>query len=269
MPLVLCAVWDNLARSVIFTGFATLGNSIIRRMRCLDLTLDSPAENLALDETLLLAAEASVEGKIIANGAGSEVASDAAQTATDRELVRLWEPRDPLVVVGRSTNVGVEVNEAACRERNIPILRRSSGGAAIVAGPGCLMYAVILSYERRPHLRFIDQIHAFVLESLVQELSKQLPGVARQGISDLAWHGKKFSGNSVRCKREHVLYHGTLLYDFPLALVTELLNMPPRQPDYRAGRSHSDFLTNVPLSAATLRYVVRNAFDAHDDARKG
>ena len=50
--------------------------------------------------------------------------------------------------------------------QRIPILRRSSGGAAIVAGPGCLMYAVVLSYEARPELRDISRAHAFVLDRL-------------------------------------------------------------------------------------------------------
>ena len=38
-----------------------------------------------------------------------------------------------------ATGVEVEVDTQACRGRGIPILRRASGGAAIVGGPGCLM----------------------------------------------------------------------------------------------------------------------------------
>ncbi len=39
-------------------------------------------------------------------------------------------------------------------ELGIPVLRRASGGAAIVIGPGCLMYALVLSYELRPSLAY-------------------------------------------------------------------------------------------------------------------
>jgi lipoate-protein ligase A len=32
--------------------------------------------------------------------------------------------------------------------------------------------------------------------------------------------------------------------------------MPPRQPDYRAGRSHHEFLMNLPLKPADLKCVL-------------
>jgi lipoate-protein ligase A len=160
--------------------------------------------------------------------------------------------------------VAVEVNEAACRERGIPILRRSSGGAAIVTGPGCLMYAVVLDLQRRPHLRAIDEAHRFVLGKMQAALSRLLSGIAPQGTSDLALTDRKFSGNSLRVKREHVLYHGTLLYDFPLHLVGELLSAPPRQPDYRRSRSHATFLTNLPVRREELLQALMDAWRARE-----
>jgi lipoate---protein ligase len=72
----------------------------------------------------------------------------------------------------------------------------------------------------------------------------------------------KFSGNSARCRRDHLLYHGTLLYGFPLPLIERCLKMPPRVPDYRGGRPHSGFVTNLPLSAGTIRRALVDAWDA-------
>ncbi|HJT30886.1 MAG TPA: hypothetical protein VJ783_02385, partial [Pirellulales bacterium] len=88
-------------------------------MHLLELTLPTPAENLALDEALLDEAE-----QHAAAGTG--------------ECLRLWEPAHRLVVVGRSSCVSTEVRTDFCRRQGLPILRRSSGGAAIVSGPGCL-----------------------------------------------------------------------------------------------------------------------------------
>jgi lipoate-protein ligase A len=208
-------------------------------MQLLDLTLGTPAENLALDEALL----------------------DAAQAGECGEVLRLWESPQPLVVVGRASEVAVEVNLDVCRQREIPVLRRTSGGAAVVAGPGCLLYAVVLSYELRPELRMIDQAHRFVLETIAGGLKSCVPTVARRGISDLTVDGRmKCSGNSLRASRSHVLYHGTLLYDFPLALVGQLLLTPPRQPDYREQRAHGDFVANLPMSVSELRRAVTNVW---------
>ncbi len=181
-------------------------------MELFDVTLGTPAENLALDEALL---------------------DEAEESAAGSECLRLWEADRPLVVVGRNSVVEDEVDVAACHAAGIPILRRSSGGCAIVAGPGCLMYAVVLSYQLRPELRMLDEAHRFVLETTLAALRPLASSVGRQGTSDLTLNDVKFSGNSLRCRRRALLYHGTLLYDFPLELVSQYLKMPPRQPDYR------------------------------------
>lgn len=82
------------------------------------------------------------------------------------------------------------------------------------------------------------------------------------GLSDLGYEGRKFSGNSLRRKRRYFLYHGTLLYRFPLELISWTLRMPPRQPEWRAGRDHAEFLTNIPLSRKQLHETLVQAFKA-------
>jgi len=212
-------------------------------MKLLDLTLDSPAENVALDEALLEAAEAGERPD---------------------EVLRLWESPQSMVVVGRSSKIAEEVDAERCRQAGVPIIRRASGGAAVVAGPGCLMYAVVLRYSGREHLRLLDEMHRHVLGIVRAAVAPLASGVEHVAICDLAIGGRKFSGNAVRCKRDHFLYHGTLLYDSDVAMIERLLRMPPRQPDYRRGRSHASFLMNIPISAAKLRAAVCQGFGAHE-----
>jgi lipoate-protein ligase A len=212
-------------------------------MRFLDLTLPTLAENLALDEALL---------------------EEAERAESTLETLRTWESPKPGVVIGRSSRVSIEVRDEECRERQIPVLRRISGGAAVVVGPGCLMYSLVLDLRRRPELRAIDKAHAFVLGTIAAALRAATPDVVMRGTCDLAIGDKKFSGNSVRCKRNVLLYHGTLLYDFPLETVGRLLAMPPRRPDYRQDRKHDAFVINLPLDAAALRTALRSAWDANE-----
>jgi len=103
-------------------------------MEYLDLTLPSVAENLALDEALLLRAEA---------GQGDEV-------------LRFWEWHSPAVILGAGGRLAEDVDEAACKVDQVPIFRRSSGGGTVLLGPGCLCYSLVLSYERDPALREIQ-----------------------------------------------------------------------------------------------------------------
>jgi lipoate-protein ligase A len=233
-------------------------------MKRLDLTLAAAAENVALDEALLEAAEA---------GAG------------EGGVLRFWEPTSPLVVIGRSSRAAEEARLDECARLGAPVVRRASGGAAIVSGPGCLMYALILSYDEFPMLRSIDAAHRFVLARMTSGLQTILPNVTCRGTSDLvvsdrascdpdtrdAAHqsvsharDKKFSGNSLRCKRGHLLYHGTLLYNFDLSLAERLLGTPPRQPSYRAGRSHGQFICNIAATADQLRKAISAAWNADE-----
>jgi lipoate-protein ligase A len=100
-------------------------------------------------------------------------------------------------------------------------------------------------------------------------------GVTRSGTSDLTIPGTqssprqplKFSGNSLRIKRGHLLYHGTILYNFALDRVARWLGTPARQPEYREGRGHLEFLTNASLPREELMAAISNAWNATEPLR--
>jgi len=54
-----------------------------------------------------------------------------------------------------------------------------------------------------------------------------------------------------------LLHHGTLLYAFESKLVERYLKDPRRQPEYRSGHRHTDFLGNLPLSASEISARLR------------
>jgi lipoate-protein ligase A len=209
-------------------------------MQFLDLTLPSLAENLALDEALLLEAD---------EGRGGEV-------------LRLWEWPTPAVVLGAGCWLARDVDEDACRADGVPILRRASGGGTVLLGHGCLLYSLVLRYERSPALHDITASYRYLLDRVREALADLLPAIEHAGISDLAAAGRKFSGNAQQRKRHHLLHHGTLLYDFDLAQVGRYLRMPERQPDYRGRRDHAAFLGNLPAAADELRQRLRHACGA-------
>lgn len=214
----------------------------------LDVELPTVAENLALDEALLLESLA------------------AAEPTT---MVRTWMARGPAVVLGSSSRMDDEVDIDACRAAGVAVLRRPSGGLSVVLGPGCLMWTVVAAWpEPTPT---IGAIHDAILDPLCAALRAAGRDVVRSGSSDLAIRERgslrKISGNALRVSRGVVLYHGTLLDAFDLDLVGRVLRHPPREPDYRAGRPHADFLANLGLGRAALEHAVRRAFVA--DARRG
>jgi len=210
-------------------------------MRWLDLTLPTAAENLALDEALLLQAEAGQGG----------------------EILRLWEWPALAVVLGSGCQFAEETNEDACRADGVPILRRSSGGGTVLLGPGCLCYSLVLRFARSPALAEIRPSYHAILAQVAEALG--VPGVEQAGISDLAASGRKFSGNAQQRKRHHLLHHGTILYKFDLTRISRYLRPPPRQPDYRAGREHESFVRNLEVPRFQLADGLRQAWRAREE----
>ena len=82
-------------------------------MQYLDLTLPTPHQNLACDEALL----------------------DWCEDGYDEEILRLWEPHEYFVVLGYTNKLNTEINSVARATRQLPILRRCSGGGTVLQGP--------------------------------------------------------------------------------------------------------------------------------------
>ena len=213
-------------------------------MKLLDLTLPTPAENLACDEALL----------------------DLGEAGQGLELLRFWEPTTHFVVVGHANRVAAEVHLGACEAGNIPILRRCSGGGAVLQGPGCLNYTLILRIAEDGPLGAIGTANRFIMERNRAALADlAFPSeIEVRGHTDLAIRGLKFSGNAQRRKKRFLLFHGTFLLQFDLSLVEKLLPLPSRQPEYRGNRTHRDFLANFPAPRAAVKLALEKAWNAFD-----
>lgn len=217
-------------------------------MKHLDLTLPTPEENLAADEALL----------------------DARETGSmDGDVLRFWESPTPFVVVGYSNHLAREANLDACRDAGVPVLRRCTGGGTVVQGPGCLNYTLILRIPATGPLATLAGTNHFIMQRHADALRPLLgDNVRATGTTDLALGDRKFSGNAQRRKRKFLLFHGTFLIGFDLALVARLLHFPSRQPDYRQSRSHLDFVTNIPLTRDAVKGALRDAWRADEPLRE-
>jgi lipoate-protein ligase A len=175
----------------------------------------------------------------------------ALESAAGPEALLVWESPARVVVLGRSGVVSRDVEADACAADGVAIVRRDSGGGAVVLGPGCLNYSLVLSLERRPQLRDVRASYRQILGWLVRSLA--VPGLEIRGGSDLAIAGRKVSGNAQRRGARALLHHGTLLYAFDARAAERYLKEPARRPDYRRDRGHAEFLGNLPLSSRQIR----------------
>lgn len=209
-------------------------------MKYLSTTFPSPPHNLACDEALL----------------------ELAEEGYPHEILRVWESSRYFVVLGSSNRVHQEVHVDACEADGIPILRRHSGGGTVLQGPGCLNFSLILRIDTSGPTRNITETTRFIMRRHAELLSTLLGGkVEMQGSSDLALAGRKFSGNAQRRKLKALLFHGTFLLDARLDLIEKYLRLPPKQPEYRRGRSHREFLCTIGVPAAVMTEELKRVWD--------
>jgi lipoate---protein ligase len=213
-------------------------------LKLLDRIYGTAAENLACDEALL----------------------EACDSGTGPEVLRFWEPEQHFVVLGYANKAAIEADLEGCRERNIPVLRRCSGGGAVLQGPGCFNYSLILKFEDSPALQSITDANCSIMTRNRDALSALMgQSVSIQGTTDLTVGGLKFSGNSQRRKKRSLLFHGTFLVSFDLELVQACLRRPSKEPDYRQERSHLEFLTNLKTSSTNIKTSLQKAWGAEGE----
>lgn len=209
-------------------------------LQWLDLSFDDPAENLACDEALLEWAE---------------------RENPEQGVLRFWESTKPFVVVGHAGKVAHEVHLDFCERAGVPVLRRVTGGGSVLQGPGCWNYSLVLPMTFDPGLASIHESNHWVMTRNAQVLGNLLrKPVEIQGPSDLAIGDLKISGNAQRRKRRWILFHGTILREMDIELIERTLAMPPKEPEYRRGRTHGDFLLNTASQGSLLREALQGAW---------
>ena len=189
--------------------------------RCIDNPPAEAAWNMAVDEALLLSA---LEGK-------------------SPPTIRFFQWKVRSITFGYTLKVDDELNVALCREREIPFVRRITGGGVVFHG--CDMtFSVTFPRDLAPDTssaldsyRFINEIFLRALSSLgikasllSREGNEKNAGVDSRNVCfvepttyDVLYDGRKLVGNAQRRRKGWVLNHGSMLYDTGYRDMVDLL----------------------------------------------
>ncbi len=213
----------------------------------LDLKPRNPYLSLALDEALALFMGKVGQGEI-------------------RGGIRLW-ANPPAIIMGRTCKVEETVQPDLIPSLRLPgpsghsgeensaapfLCRRSSGGGTVFHGPGNINFSLFFSLESNPRLFDIRNSYRIVLGMIQRALEVQHIQVELRGDSDLVSSNgdgslKKVSGNAQFRKYGVLMHHGTLIIrNHLIESMTDYLKHPPKEPEYRQGREHREFLGSVP-----------------------
>ena len=161
---------------------------------------------------------------------------------------------EPTVIYGRNQVLENEVNLQYCREHEVDIVRRKSGGGCVYSDLGNIMVSYV---SRRGDVSEVfDRYMTAMTEAL---LTLGVPA-EKSGRNDILVEGRKISGNAFHQLPDRSIVHGTLLYSTDLEALTEAIR-PPVEKLQRHGvesvrqrvMNLSDYVAAMPDPAPELR----------------
>ncbi len=155
----------------------------------------------------------------------------------------IWIPDKSYIVLGASNKAEDALFLEKVKQDDITVLKRPSGGQTVMLTPNNLIISVVFFQPDNLHPKVVfNQINSLIIESLERAGVKNL---AMRGISDIAIDGKKILGSSIYRSKEALLYHSVLNFGEPASTFEKYLKYPSKEPDYREGRKHSEFVTSL------------------------
>lgn len=169
-------------------------------------------------------------------------------------FIDVWQPDKEMIVLGRFSDEKI-IHEKAIKD-GIKIVRRVGGGGTVFLDQTSIIVDIGIKEKK---LKPVNAYFDFFNHMLVEALKNQnIPATSDQDFYDIRIDDRKIGGVSLAIRKDMVLYGVSLIQKNSLiAGIETYLNHPPREPEYRNKRSHSDFLTSmdffVELSISQLK----------------
>lgn len=199
--------------------------------------------------------------------AWSETELDACRPG-DAPRFALWRPMGLTAAIGLSQSPDAELDMDAMAQDGVELVRRQSGGGAVLLGPGVWCWEAWAPMEAAAKVMGTGGIHAcyaYFSEPVIEALRAAGAAARLAGVCDIAavdgqGNLRKLAGMAQLRRRLGVLVHGCLLADADIGCLRRWLRTPACAPEYRAGRSHEDFC--MSLAALTGQRDTGQAFAA-------
>ncbi len=144
------------------------------------------------------------------------------------------------LIIGKHQNTLAEINYAVVRKKNIPVIRRLSGGGTVYHDPDNINFCFIMNGEKGKLVdfkRYIDPIIDFLKSLNIN--------AEHGGRNDILIEGCKISGNASHVYKNRVMHHGTLLFNSKLDSLTQTLKNDPLKYKDRAVKSVRSKVVNI------------------------
>jgi lipoate-protein ligase A len=173
------------------------------KIRVLETGYNPGAWNMALDEVLLLKCSSS-------NTANYDI-----------PILRLYGWQPPAVSIGYFQSMDEEVNVEKCKQMGIDVVRRMTGGGAVLHES-----ELTYSFIAKVYPKNIMESYNLICDPVVMCINKLGFDAKFAPLNDIIVDNKKVSGNAQTRKKNVLLQHGTILLDVDVEKMFSVLKVP-------------------------------------------
>lgn len=164
----------------------------------------------------------------------------------------IWRPENTSLVLGQSNHPESSLITQNVLQDQIPVYKRPSGGETVILTKNMLVISVAFRVQslQNPKIYF-DKINQGIIQALE---SQGVRGLYQRGISDISIDHKKILGSSIYRTTEKMFYHAVLNISENIDTISKYIAHPAKEPDYRQGRTHKEFVTSLSEAGYTLSH---------------
>jgi lipoate-protein ligase A len=154
-----------------------------------------------------------------------EVLTRRVGTGQRLPTLRFWEWTAPAVVIGRFQSLRSEVDQEVARRHGITVVRRITGGGAMLTEPGkVITYSIYAPPELVSGMSFVES-YAFLDAWVIEALRSLGIDAWYQPINDITSAQGKIGGAAQARRFGAVLHHVTMAYDISPQKVVQVLRI--------------------------------------------
>lgn len=164
--------------------------------------------------------------------------------------MKFWVPTETLVVIGNGSKPQNEIVADMIRTDRIPVVRRSTGGCAVVLSRKMAIVSfAVYTENQRDSGEYFRIFNSIIIDALTK---MGVRDVSHKGRSDIAIGEQKIAGTAIYRNKISVFYHGVINLAGDAKQIDRYLKHPPREPEYRRNRKHSEFVTSLEAEGYSI-----------------
>lgn len=162
--------------------------------------------------------------------------------------------------IGYFQNIEQEINIHLAQKRNIPIMRRPSGGGAVLHAQDEEITFAIIIHKKNLGNKTISESYSYLLQPLLNTLSQLNINSEINKFGDIIVNKRKISGSAQLRRKNVVIFHGYIMIDTQLTELYSLINKNKEKLN-KKGLNTADWATTVKNEIGNIkRSMFQNNF---------